>query len=226
MRYADTTIIIPTINEEDNIGKLIDTLYKLYPGIKIIVSDDGSVDDTGKIAKKKKAVFLDRSDKNVHGITVSIIDALLKCETKYFVAIDADFQHPPEKIKEIVEKLRKGSDLVVGARISTKGWSIWRRMISKTAYILGYLRLLFKRTPKYDLMSGFFGGKREFVEEIVKKKYNKFELKGYKMLFDLMKYVPVNVRIGKVSYDFGLRKHGSSKLNKKIIYYYFRSLFK
>lgn len=44
MSYEDTTVVIPTLNEESNIKKLITILLKEYPGINIIVSDDGSRD--------------------------------------------------------------------------------------------------------------------------------------------------------------------------------------
>lgn len=225
MNYSDTTIIIPTYNEEGNIGILIDKLRE-FKGIRIIVSDDGSRDKTQEIVKKKKAMLIDRSDKPVHGLTGSVMDAILKTNTNFFVVIDADFQHPPEKIKEMVKKLREGNDVVVGNRIKTERFSFSRRLISKTAYLIGYLRLIFKKFPKYDIVSGFFGGKTNMAKKIIQEKYNKFELRGYKILFDLLKYLPSSTKTSKVDYEFGMRKHGQSKLNKKVVYYYFRSLFK
>lgn len=230
MTYQDTTIIIPTFNEEKNIALLIDKIKKLLPKAKIIVTDDGSVDKTQMIARKKGANVvnvLDRTNKPVHGLTISVMDAINLCKTPYFVVIDADFQHPPEKIKEIVDKLRAGAGIIVGNRIKVnKNWSVSRKIISKTAYLLGCLRLMFKQFPKYDIVSGFFGGRTELAKQVIAKNYSNFELKGYKVLFDILKYLPSDTRVGKVDYEFGIRQSGTSKLNKKVMFYYFRSLLK
>lgn len=254
MTYQDTTIIIPTFNEEKNIALLIDKIKKLLPKAKIIVSDDGSTDKTQEIARKKGAnvvnavnvfyrtnkqvhgnttnvILLDRTKEPVHGLTVSVMDAINVCKTPFFVVIDADFQHPPEKIKEIVGKLRAGkedeNDIVIGNRIKvSEDWSVTRKIISKTAYLLGCLRLMFKQFPKYDIVSGFFGGRTELVKQVIIQNYSKFELRGYKVLFDILKYLPSDASVEKVDYEFGIRQSGTSKLNKKVMFYYFRSLFK
>ena len=46
------TILIPTLNEEKNIKRLIDTILSLYPSINITVIDDGSTDDTVKLVNE------------------------------------------------------------------------------------------------------------------------------------------------------------------------------
>ena len=227
MVYDDTTIIIPTFNEEKNIGKLLNKLKQILPKAKIIVSDDGSRYRTQEIVVEKGAILLDRKRKPVHGLTVSVLDAIIKCKTDFFVVIDADFQHPPEKILEVVGKLRSGKDLVVGNRIKVQGdWGFMRLLISRTAFFMGYVRLILKKFPKYDLVSGFFGAKTKLVREVALNNQKKFELRGYKVLFDLLKYMPNTTKVGKVDYEFGLRTKGDSKLNWKIMFYYFRSMFK
>ena len=244
MDFKDLTIIIPTFNEEKNIGVLLTTIKKLLVNPSIIVSDDGSKDKTQEIVCEKSTkgvVLLDRRKKPVHGLTVSVMDAIMKCKTPYFVVIDADFQHPPEKIKEIVEKLRdkkerykgeketfiRGKDIVVGNRAKISGeWPIHRLIISEVAYFLGRMRLWRKKFPKYDLVSGFFGGRTGIVKKIIEKNHQKFELKGYKVLFDILKYLPQDAKVDKVDYEFGIRHAGESKLSKKVMFYYFRSLFR
>jgi dolichol-phosphate mannosyltransferase len=230
--FYDVTIIIPTYNEEGNIGKLVKVLKRLMPGVKVIVSDDGSKDDTQNIARKCSATVIDRSNERIHGLTISAMDAINACKSKFFVVIDADFQHPPEKIKHIVDRLRKGAEVVVGNRIKIpRDWGIHRHIISKTAKCLGHMRLtLRKHLPlhhlKYDIMSGFFGGKTETAKNIISSKHHKFEHKGYKVLFDMLKYLPHNTTIDKVDYEFGTRSTGTSKLSMKIMFYYLRSCFK
>ena len=53
--YKDVTIVIPTLNEEKNIEKLITLLKKTYKGITVIVVDDGSKDNTQIVTKKAGA---------------------------------------------------------------------------------------------------------------------------------------------------------------------------
>ena len=67
--YFDTTIIIPTFNEEPNISELLNLIEKLYKNISIIISDDGSRDKTQEIvikySKKNKKIKLLADQKKV-----------------------------------------------------------------------------------------------------------------------------------------------------------------
>jgi dolichol-phosphate mannosyltransferase len=226
MNYSDSTLIIPTLNEEGNISKIIISVKKLCAGINVIVADDGSKDKTQEIIKNLSDVTLLDRTKKVHGLTASVIDSIKIAKTKYFVIIDADFQHPPKKVKEIVDKLRRGNGIVVAVRKSAKGWPVTRKIISLGAKTLARTRLILKMPFIKDPVSGFFGGNTKLCNEIIKKKYSKFEIKGYKILFDLLKYCPNKTKIGYVYYDFGLRLKGQSKIGKKQILSLLRSIFK
>ncbi|MCK4849360.1 MAG: glycosyltransferase, partial [Candidatus Heimdallarchaeota archaeon] len=167
------TVIIPTLNEEKNIGNMVSELIKLYPGISVIVADDGSTDKTGEIVKhfhanNKLIRFLDRKDEEVKGLTISLIDALKITETRFFIVIDCDFQHPPEKIGEGLNLLVDGKQLVIGTRKSVEGWGLRRKIISWGATTLGKISLWFRRRhrPK-DIMSGFFGGETNAILPII-----------------------------------------------------------
>lgn len=222
------TVILPTLNEEKNLGGLIAEISGLYPSAKIIVADDGSRDNTLRIAKECGALALDRKGKEVKGITASVLDALGLIDTEYFVVMDSDFQHPPEKIAEIVSGLEKGNDLVVGWRESVPNWGLHRRAISVGAELLGKIRLLLFGNPvPRDIMSGFFGGRTEFVRESVGKNPGRFVGKGYKVLFDLLKGMRRGeVKIAGVPYVFGLRERGASKIGFRHILFYLESVFR
>ena len=74
-------MIIPTYNEEGTIVTLMELLIKLYPGISIIIADDGSSDDTQKKVKgfmnQENHVFLlDRSNEKIKGLTASVLDGI------------------------------------------------------------------------------------------------------------------------------------------------------
>ncbi len=226
MKYKKFTIIIPTLNEEKNIGKVLGIITKNYPGIKIIVSDDGSKDKTKNIVKKYPGTyFLDRKKEKIKGLTASVIDGILYTKTKFFIVIDGDLQHPPEKIREISLALENGSDIVVGIRRKViVPWPWHRKMISKSAILLGNLKLVIHKVNCKDIMSGFFGMDRKKAVSIINKNKKSFQMHGYKVLFDLLKNMR-NISTTGVYYDFGLRSKGKSKLGGKVIYYYLKSLF-
>lgn len=226
MQYKDVTVVIPTLNEEKNIGKLIGLLKKAYKGISIIIIDDGSIDNTQYIAKELGAVVMDRSKADIHGLCISVIEGLQAAKTQYAVVMDGDMQHPYEKVKEIVEKLQD-CDIIIGTREQVlSNWPLHRRLMSKFAIRLGRLRLLLCGVYCQDIVSGFFGIRTGLFKDIIAKHYSKYELKGYKVLFDTLKYMPKGTKIYQMKYDFGLRSEGISKINYRHMWYYFRSLFK
>ena len=63
------------------------------------------------------------------------------------------------------------------------------------------------------------------IQEIIAKKYSRYELRGYKVLFDTLKYLPRGTKVYQLKYDFGLRAEGVSKIHYRHVLYYFRSLF-
>jgi dolichol-phosphate mannosyltransferase len=226
MLYKDTTIIIPTINEERNIGKLLGIIRKLYSGISVIVADDGSTDKTREIAKANGAKVLDRR-KEKKGLSASVIHAAHKVKTRYFAVIDGDLQHPPEKIKDIVAALRKGALVAIGVRerVDSK-WPIFRRAQSKVAMSLGHMKLAGRPYAKTDLMSGFFGCQTKSFLEYYAKNKTRFVPEGFKVLFDLLKCLPRDAKVAEIGYVFGTRSEGASKISGRHAYYYLKSLIK
>jgi dolichol-phosphate mannosyltransferase len=226
MEYKDLTVIIPTLNEEKNISKLVGMIMWLYPGVSVTVSDDGSKDETRDLAKKAGARALDRTNKPIKGLCVSVMDAVKICKTKYFIVIDGDFQHPPEKIKDMYKELKK-NQVVVGKRLKVMNdWPWHRKLMSKTAIAMGNFRLRKKEFKCSDVMSGFFGMQTRLFNEIVNQYEDRFEKTGYKVLFDALKYAPKNTKLAESGYEFGLREGGESKIGLKHILVYFRSIFK
>jgi dolichol-phosphate mannosyltransferase len=230
INYSDVTVIVPTLNERENIARLLDTIEGLYPGAFMIVADDGSKDGTRDIVLQKhglneKIGLLDRSDKP-HGLTASVMDAILATKTPYFVVIDADFQHPPDKIRVIVQLLQE-NDMAVGTREKVENWGLYRRLMSFTAGMLGQASLVIRRSARCnDILSGFFGGRTAIARRYIEKAPSTFSPGGYKILFDLLKLMPASTKIGEVPYTFVDRSEGHSKINNKHVVIYFKSLFK
>lgn len=230
--FNDITLIIPTLNEAENLPLLFELLKKLYPDIKVIISDDGSNDGTKdiveKISKENKNIqLINRSKKKIHGICISVIDAIFETKTENFIVMDGDLQHPPEKIKEFKKGFDENYSLIIGIREKIKEWNFIRKLMSDVASLLGKISLFFRRKkiPK-DILSGFFGGKTSLFKQIIDRNLKKFEFKSYKILFDFLKVMPNKIEIKEIPYIFGMRKRGLSKINKKHIIAFIKSLFK
>jgi len=219
------TILIPTLNEEKNIKRLIETILSLYPSINITVIDDGSTDDTIKLVNEFEGVvsLINRKDNEIKGLSISIKEGIFSVKTKYFMVIDGDFQHPPEAIKEAIICSDENPEFIVGHRIKVEEWPFLRKLMSQGAKFLATISLLFRRkkVPK-DIMSGFFGGNTSYIQTMLEQ--NSIEDTGYKILFDLLKVAPRDVSISQFGYVFKNREFGDSKIGKKQMIAFLRSL--
>jgi glycosyltransferase involved in cell wall biosynthesis len=107
---------IPAFNEENTISGVIVECMK-FAHI-IIVCDDGSADSTADIAEKLGAITI-RHDKNVgKGQALrSIFEACVKFNPDVIVTIDADGQHDPQEIPQLIKPIVNGeSDVILGNR--------------------------------------------------------------------------------------------------------------
>jgi dolichol-phosphate mannosyltransferase len=219
--YSDTTVIIPTLNEEGSIGKLLKQLLKMYAGIHIIVADDGSTDSTIVVvrrimARHSRVKFLDRSAEKKHGITASVIDASLIVNTKKIVVMDGDMQHPPEKVGKLIKALDQ-SDIAIGCRTRIRKWGFHRKILSKgiTLIAVASFKLRGKRTTS-DMMSGFFGIRTRLLGSIVAGRRSEFVDTGYKVLLDILRVAGNDVKISEVPYStFHDRTKGRSKFKPR-----------
>jgi dolichol-phosphate mannosyltransferase len=231
--YADATVVVPTYNEGRNIRPLLRELQRRYPGISVIIADDGSRDGTREAVRQAgrrnpRIRLLDRGRKPVHGLTASVVDGILAARTPYAVVMDGDLQHPPERVAAIIQALRDGADVAVGTRAKVMSeWPLHRKAMSWGATALGWARLAIGGAPfARDVMSGFFGTRTRLFQEHARRAPRKFEPRGYKVLFDYLKLLPRRTRVAPVQYVFGLRKGGESKIRMKHILLYLKSLLK
>ncbi len=239
--YSSVTVIIPTRNEVQTIACLLSLLTEIYPEISIMVVDDSSEDGTQEavltfIASAKfnkralnrgTITLVERGPIVTPGLTASIIHALERCGTEHFVIMDGDLQHPPQAVASVVAKLAGDSELVVGVREEFPAdWPLIRRFISLVATGVSRAYLRSRGIKTTDPLSGFFGGKTEAVRTLLANYPKRFELRGYKILLDLLKVAPSNIRIAEVQYRFAVRAQGESKFNAMHGVYFLRSLFR
>src|SRR3989304_8860772 len=135
-------VIIPTYNEKENIGKFIEKTFYAVKGkvdnYQILVVDDNSPDQTGKIVRglalSNKKLHLLSGDKK--GVGKAMIRgykyALKKLKPDIIVSTEADFAYDPEYIPHAVDKIKGGYDVVVGSRHvgigKTEGWTLERKL--------------------------------------------------------------------------------------------------
>lgn len=230
--FSDVTVIIPTLNEGQSIRSFLLSLVNRYPQINCLIADDGSKDGTREIVhdlhqQNKRISLLDRSDALVKGLSAAVKDGICECNTKYYVVMDGDYQHPPEYVEACVANLIMGSDICVGTRAPyCKKWRFSRIVISAVAAFIAKTRLLINGVTIEDPMSGFFGGKTEFARKILRDHGQRLELRGYKILLNILKFVPEQTRLSGFYFDFGMREYDVSKFRAKLMYYFFLSIIK
>ncbi len=214
------TIILPTYNEEENIAKMVVMLREMYPDFHILIMDDNSTDRSKELVDtlnydNVRFVVRDPEDR---GLTASTCEGIRIAQTDLFVNMDSDFQHPLESIGRIYDELNKGYDLVIGVRTDRKALGFKRSLGSWLFHVLASSVLFVhgKKRSK-DIMSGLFGGDVSIFSQVIEENGDKFEMRGFKVLLDLMRYAPSDINVGEVRYDFGKRQGGESKVNPKIV---------
>ncbi|MEM3245516.1 MAG: glycosyltransferase [Candidatus Micrarchaeaceae archaeon] len=219
MEFEDLTFVLPTLNEAGNVSEIAKKLLNMYKGASIIFADDGSKDGTieeiKRLEKSNKVLLLDRSDNNVHGLTASVIDGIMHSSTPYAIVMDADMQHPIEKAAELHKKLSEGFNIVVATRTSFGSMPVFRRLVSRCTILFAiFIFKLRKKKTVSDMTSGFFGVNTNFFKSVVKGNENRFVLRGYKVLIDLLRISGSKAKIAEIEYSsLNKRKYGKSKAN-------------
>lgn len=113
---SQLAIVIPAFNEQASVGTVVDACRSI--GVPVVV-DDGSSDNTGAVASKAGAVVV-RHARN-RGYDAALNSGLQKASElgcDFAITIDADGQHDPALIADMLERLVGGADIIVGVRDS------------------------------------------------------------------------------------------------------------
>jgi glycosyltransferase involved in cell wall biosynthesis len=114
----DILIIIPAYNESAKIGAIVDKIKSSVPDADILVIDDCSTDNTAKIVKEHGAEVVSLPINLGYGAALETgYKFALKEGYQYLVHMDADGQHEPECIKDILAEVKEGQvDIAIGSR--------------------------------------------------------------------------------------------------------------
>jgi glycosyltransferase involved in cell wall biosynthesis len=128
LRELRRVAIVPALNEEASVGRVIDELRAFDPGLDIVVVDDGSLDGTARVAAANGARVL-RLPFNL-GIGGAVQTGFrFAFEHGYDVAVrvDGDGQHDPAQLGRVLEPVLRGdADIAVGSRFAEKDPSGFR----------------------------------------------------------------------------------------------------
>lgn len=166
-------VVIPAYNEAASLAGI---LYRLKEkGLSVLVIDDGSIDETNKLAKSKADLVI-KNDKNLgKGMSLNEgIRYLIENEKfDYVVTMDADGQHAPDDIDAFLEEAKKGENFVVGNRMSNHSGMPWVRVIVNKLMSKIISKIVKQNIP--DTQCGFRLIRKEVLEKMIIKT-NKFEV--------------------------------------------------
>lgn len=144
------SIVIPAKNEAANLQALLKQIKTVVPDAEILVIDDGSTDDTSLIAKNADATVIKHPYSQGNGAAIKT--GARKAKGDIIIFMDADGQHDPNDIPDLLAKLEEGYDMAVGARhVSTQ--SSWLRKIGNSFY--NWLASIMTGHRIEDLTSGY-----------------------------------------------------------------------
>ena len=220
---ADSLVIIPTFNEIENIGLIIDAVFALEQDFHILVVDDNSPDGTGQLVRElqqqySNKLFLEvRQEKfglgtaYIHGFKWAI-----ERKYDYIFEMDADFSHAPEDLLKLRQACVNGADVTVGSRykkgINVVNWPLHRILLSYGASF--YVKCI-TGMKVHDPTAGFVCYKREVLESI---NLDSVKFIGYAFQIEMKFRAHLEgYKIEEVPIVFTDRVRGKSKMSASII---------
>ena len=171
----DIEVVIPTLNEEEAIGKVLDEIFSV--GIEpeqVIIVDGHSTDRTRDIAKEKGARVLLQEGK---GKADAIKTAIKHATRPYMLVMDGDYTYPATEIPRFVEKANESFDEVIGARLyGRENIPLLHRFGN---WIITRIFNLFFGTRLRDVLSGMYLVKLSLVRGLP------IESKGFSIEVDI-----------------------------------------
>jgi dolichol-phosphate mannosyltransferase len=218
-RTQSVSIIVPTLNEEENIAPLVSQIAaSAVPLREILFVDDHSTDSTRieirALEGSHPIRLIDQNAENV-GLAGAIMTGARAAEGEILLVMDADLSHPPQRINDLLAPLFAGTaDMVVGSRYtrggSTQGWPMWRRIVSRGGAALAY-----PLTGLHDSMCGFFAIGRSRLLDLAP------ETSGFKIVFETVVRANGTLRVREIPIAFRERMRGKSKMSLAIALRFF-----
>src|ERR687893_3237494 len=211
------TLVVPTRNEAENVPMLVHELRESLSDLDYrVVFVDDSTDETPEVirglAEQDGRILLVRREgaERYGGLSTAVATGmeLFSGASEYTCVMDADLQHPPEKVRKMLEIARRSdADVVVASRYGQGGYAglsgRMRRAVSVGSKYLA--RILFKEARKTnDPLAGFFLIKNQAISDI------QFRPTGFKVLLEILVCAP-ELKVLETPFEFQVRHAGVSK---------------
>lgn len=217
-KTAALSIILPTYNEAANLPELLERISGVLKegAFEVIVVDDDSPDKTWETAEKltqKYPMLRVIRRINRRGLSSAVTEGFAAAKGDTLLVMDADLQHDPAIILQLKDAIMNGADIAVASRYMAGGsvgaWISGRRILSKAATFLA------KNLPPVhvsDPMSGFFALRADAFRRI----QPSLRPSGFKILLEILTFLPRGTKTAEVPLEFKLRTHGESKLSLRV----------
>jgi glycosyltransferase involved in cell wall biosynthesis len=161
MEQKNVSIIIPAYNEGETIGVIVREIQTRYPEFEVIVINDGSTDETARIAKEAGAIVYSHPYNIGNGAAVK--SGVRIASGEILLLMDGDGQHLPEDIGTLLAHFPE-YDMVVGAR--SKGHhASWIRALGNRIY--NWFASYVAKFQVLDLTSGFRAIKADLARNLL-----------------------------------------------------------
>ena len=221
---SDALVIVPTYNEADNIGQVVDLVLAQPTPISILVVDDNSSDGTAAIVRSKMEEAPERIHLIERGGKLGLGTAYLRGfrfalarDYTYICEMDADLSHDPDDLPRLIEPVRADEvDLAIGSRyvkgVRVINWPLSRLVLS---YSAGMYTRAITRLPILDVTAGFKCFHRRVLEALPLDRVNS---DGYAFQVEMhYRTWRAGFRFEEVPVIFTERTEGQSKMSKGIV---------
>ena len=224
---ATLALVIPTLCEAENICSLLDHIRSVLDPLgvpyELLVVDDDSCDGTAEVVnaiamQDPRVRLLVR--KGERGLSGAILHGWQRTDAAVLGVMDADLQHPPELLPDLLAAILDDRDIVIGSRYAPGGelgqWNPARKFLSAAAVWVTW-PLQKHRLRAKDPMSGFFMVRRHCLDKV------RFQRSGFKLLLEILVRGRIE-SIQEIPFEFGRRYRGASKANLRVAVEYARLL--
>jgi dolichol-phosphate mannosyltransferase len=220
---TELAVVIPTLNERENVAALVDRLGIVLAGIRweAVFVDDDSPDGTADLVRE-----FGQRQSNIRcvqrlgrrGLSSACIEGILASSAPFIAVMDADMQHDEALLPKMLAVIKERQlDVVVGTRFAANGsvgdWQRSRVVISGLASRLARFVVKAELT---DPLSGFFVITRGAFAATMRN----LSGQGFKILLDIFASSPRPLAFAELPFHFRRRVHGESKLDTLVAWEY------
>ncbi|MEL7197516.1 MAG: glycosyltransferase family 2 protein [Pseudomonadota bacterium] len=222
-------IILPTLNERGNLTPLIERIETALgaEGWEVLIVDDDSKDGTADEARSLAAAdgrvrVIQRIGRR--GLASAAIEGFCATAARYVAVMDADHQHDPALLPQMLDALQSGgADIAVASRFaqgaSTDEWDDPER--ERLSSLANSVARRITGVALSDPMSGYFMLRANVARALVPQ----LSGIGFKILLDLLATSKTPLRVKEFPLNFAARREGTSKLDRAVLFDFLAGLY-